>query len=477
MANRPSRISFGAKSEHKKRSRSCWRVLLAIYESALLMALCNILIQKSNQKDENQVLNKTTNDNGTIYVVGAGMAGLSAAVSCAMKGHNVRLFETTNHAGGRCRSYKDKLLDRFINNGNHLILSGNSGVKEFLKNINAANNFEIMQPVLFYFHDITNNEKWSLRPNDGRIPWWIFDSSRRIPGSTLGDYLALLKLKFAKDEKIAALVNPSRPIFEKFWQPLSKAVLNTDAYEGSTELIWSMLSKTILRGSDYSSPMIARTGLSEAIVKPAISFLSTKNSTIKYTMKLKSLTMNCNNLESIIFNKKTFRLKKKDRVILALPPNEISNLIPDIKTPTKTNAIVNVHFRLDDRPALPNNAPFIGIIGGFAHWLFKHDDIYSVTISAANSIAEKSNDEISKIIWSEVASVIGYKNSEIPLFRVIREMRATFVQTPDENNRRPDSHTNWENLFLAGDWTNTGLPATIESAVVSGQKVAEMLCK
>jgi uncharacterized protein with NAD-binding domain and iron-sulfur cluster len=56
-------------------------------------------------------------------------------------------------------------------------------------------------------------------------------------------------------------------------------------------------------------------------------------------------------------------------------------------------------------------------------------------------------------------------------------MRATFAQTPDENNRRPDSRTKWENLFLAGDWTNTGLPATIESAIVSGQKVAEILYK
>ena len=98
-------------------------------------------------------------------------------------------------------------------------------------------------------------------------------------------------------------------------------------------------------------------------------------------------------------------------------------------------------------------------------------------MSAANKLAEKSNEEIAKIIWKEVATIIGYDPEQLPLFRVIREMRATFAQTPEENKRRPDSHTNWENLFLAGDWTNTGLPATIESAVISGQKIAEILDK
>ena len=167
-----------------------------------------------------------------------------------------------------------------------------------------------------------------------------------------------------------------------------------------------------------------------------------------------------------------------DPKLFAEKSKEYSNLGGIIKTAKKsTNAIVNVHFRLNGQPDLPNNAPFIGIIGGDAHWLFKHDDIYSVTVSAANKLAEKSNEEIAKIIWKEVATIIGYDPEQLPLFRVIREMRATFAQTPEENKRRPDSHTKWENLFLAGDWTNTGLPATIESAVISGQKIAEILDK
>jgi squalene-associated FAD-dependent desaturase len=420
---------------------------------------------------------KRINNPGTIYIIGAGLAGLSAAVSCMLKGYKVQVFEATNHAGGRCRSYKDKILDRTINNGNHLILSGNLGIKKFLANLDAPDNFKAMDPVLFNFYDIIKNERWVLQPSNGRIPWWILNPRKRIPGTSLGDYLALLKLKYAKDKTIAALVNPSRPIFERLWQPLSQAVLNTDAHEGSAALIWTMLSKTLLKGSQASCPMLTRVGLSASLIDPAISFLTTNKSAIQFSMKLQSMSKNTNKLETIYFNKKSITLKENDRVVLALPPNIITSLMPDIITPTNANAIVNVHFRLDERPALPNNAPFIGIIGGNAHWLFKHDDVYSVTVSAANKFSNKSNEEIAKIIWKEVAKVVDNNRKKPPLFRVIREMRATFSQTPEENKRRPDSRTKWENLFLAGDWTNTGLPATIESAIISGQKVAEILDK
>ena len=422
------------------------------------------------------MINKINNP-GTIYIIGAGLAGLSAAVSCILKGYKVEVFEATNHAGGRCRSYKDKILDRTINNGNHLILSGNLGVKKFLSNLDIADNFQTMDPVLFNFHDIIKNERWSLQPSNGRIPWWILNPSRRIPGTSLGDYLSLLKFKYAKDKTIAALVNPSRPIFERLWQPLSQAVLNTDAYEGSAALIWTMLSKTLLKGSDASRPMLTRAGLSASLIDPAISFLTANKSDIQFSMKLQSVSKNTNKLKTINFNKRAITLKTNDAVIFALPPNIISSLIPDIITPKDTNAIVNVHFRLDERPTLPNDAPFIGIIGGAAQWLFKHDDVYSVTVSAADKFSNKSNEEIAKIIWKEVAKVIDNNREKLPLFRIIREKRATFAQTPEEIKRRPDSRTNWKNLYLAGDWTNTGLPATIESAIVSGQKVAEILDK
>ena len=124
---------------------------------------------------------------------------------------------------------------------------------------------------------------------------------------------------------------------------------------------------------------------------------------------------------------------------------------------------------------MPTSTNFIGLIGGIADWVFQKDDIYSVTVSSANSISDLSNNDIAKIIWSEIAQILDKDAEIVPINRVIREYNATIKQSPEENKKRPDSQTTFKNLVLAGDWTKTGIPATIESAVISGQKVFELL--
>ena len=426
--------------------------------------------------DESRRLTMNSNvQKGTVYIAGAGMAGLSAAVSCLERGFNVELFEATNHAGGRCRSYEDSVLERVIDNGNHLILSGNTGIRNYLEKINAVDGFEVVDPVSFEFVDLESDESWSLAPSAGRIPWWVLLPSKRIPGTTLGDYLALSKLKSATNESLAELIDPTRPIFERLWQPLCHAVLNTDAKEGAATSIWMMLSETLLKGREASRPMLAMGGLSAALVDPAVAYLAAKNAAPQFSTRLHEIDKSGDKVKSILLSDQKIILKPEDKIILALPPNEISGLLPDIIVPTETRAIVNVHFRVDNPPVLPNKAPFVGMIGSISQWLFKRGDVFSVTISAADELAEKNSDQIAALIWPEVAKVIGRDARKIPLHRVIKEQRATMAQTPAQNELRPDSPTKWRNLFLAGDWTNTGLPATIESAVVSGQKVAEML--
>jgi hydroxysqualene dehydroxylase len=420
-------------------------------------------------------LTKSTSDIGTVYIAGAGLAGLSAAVSCVLKGHKVELFEATNHAGGRCRSYEDTVLERTIDNGNHLILNGNLGIRNYLTSIGSLDGFEAVDPVAFEFIDLESDESWSLRPSASRIPWWVLLPSRRIPGTSLSDYLSLSKLKSATDETLSDLIDPSRPIFDRLWQPLSQAVLNTDAQEGSAASIWAMLSETLLKGREASRPMLTKQGLSAALVDPAVSFLATRNAAPQFSKRVREIKTDGTRVLSLIVNDREVTLNSEDKIILALPPNEIATLLPDITIPTETRAIVNVHFRLEEQPILPNNAPFIGMIGSTSHWLFRRGDIYSVTISAADDLATKTNEQIAEIVWQEVAKVVGKAGSEMPLVRVLREQRATIAQTPEQNKRRPDSRTKWQNLVLAGDWTNTGLPATIESAVVSGQKAAETL--
>ena len=160
--------------------------------------------------------------------------------------------------------------------------------------------------------------------------------------------------------------------------------------------------------------------------------------------------------------------------------NIISKILPTIITPKKTNCILNIHFKLDKTYAkinLPNGSFFLGVIGGVIDWIFKKENILSITISAANNFDSFSNKKISELIWEEIQKIFNLKGNKIPKYKIIKEKMATFVQSPKEIFRKPKMLTNYINVFLAGDWVDTGLPATIEGAIASGYNVADYINK
>ena len=110
-------------------------------------------------------------------------------------------------------------------------------------------------------------------------------------------------------------------------------------------------------------------------------------------------------------------------------------------------------------------------------WVFRKNHLLSVTISNANDLVEQDANILARQAWQEVSTIIPGRVIPLPPYRVVKERRATISQTPAQDILRPNSCTNWENLHLAGDWINTGLPATIESAVQSGQNAAETVEK
>ena len=175
-----------------------------------------------------------------------------------------------------------------------------------------------------------------------------------------------------------------------------------------------------------------------------------------------------------MFATDTVAVSDEDQVILALPPAGVVALLPDITVPDASRAIINAHFVLPE-PRELNGC--LGLVGGHSHWLFVRGDVASVTISAADRLLGESPDELCAIIWSEVAKVLDI-NADAPVAsRLVIEKRATFAQTPAQLEKRPPARTDWNNLFLAGDWTNTGLPATIEGALRSGKVASELIHK
>jgi len=405
------------------------------------------------------------------HIIGAGLAGLSAAVQLCKAGRDVSLHEGAGHAGGRCRSFFDETLERRIDNGNHLLLSGNKAALGYLKDIGAEDSLVGPGKAAFPFLDLASNERWTVAMGKGIIPWWIFSKSRRVPGSRPLDYLAALKLAWAGDEAtVAGCLDTSSALYRKFLEPLAVAVLNTGAEEGAACLLWPVIRETFGRGEAASRPLIAKDGLSESFVDPALNFLLERGVEVSFNQRLREFRVTDDNVTGLAFATADVTLGDEDQVILATPPAVAANLVAGLQTPTDSRAIVNGHFRLDGETG---DISFLGLVGGVSQWLFVRGDMASVTVSAADDLADDDADDIAARLWAEVAAALDLGAGPLGKHRIVKEKRATFAQTPEQVKLRRHLSVPWKNLCLAGDWTNTGLPATIEGSIRSGVTASE----
>jgi squalene-associated FAD-dependent desaturase len=408
----------------------------------------------------------------SVHIIGAGLAGLATAVRLVEQGARVTLYEATNQAGGRCRSYLDPVLGITIDNGNHLLLSGNKAALGYLETIGARDRLIGPSTASFPFVDLATHERWTLRANNGRLPWWIFDRNRRVPGTRARDYLSILRLlRAAPGSTIGDVLDCKGPLYDRLIGPLLLAALNTEPPESSAGLAAAVMRETLIAGGRSYRPLFARDGLSAAFVEPALRFIEANAGTIVFGQRLRAFAIEADRVAGLDFGDVSVPLRPGDTIILAVPPVVAEALVPGLSTPTEFRAIVNAHFRLEPPTGL---TPITGIINGTAEWLFAFHDRLSVTISSADRLLDTPREELAALIWREVAEIAGIAGP-LPPWQIVRERRATFAALPREDAKRPGPQTRWNNLLLAGDWTATGLPATIEGAIRSGNRVAGLI--
>jgi len=408
----------------------------------------------------------------TDYVVGGGVAGLSTAAALAEAGRKVVLIEGAPQAGGRCRSYYDDTLGLTIDNGNHLVLSGNNSVQRYLKTIGAQNGLAGPDRAVFDFADVKSGKRWTLKPNDGMLAWWIFVEDRRVPGTQPVDYLDLVRLWGADDDRAISEVLECRGhLWDRLLHPFLLAVLNTDPRTGSAKLAGAVIKESLAKGGLAYRPRVAHPTLAAAFVDPALAYLKSKGADIRIGQRVRGLSFDDWRLTSFDLAGTPVTLAKDDTVVLAVPPWAATELMPDLTAPTEFRSIVNAHFKI----AAPPGAPMItGVIGGTAEWIFAFADRISVTVSGADAIVDDDRESLARRFWADVTKVL-HLTGDMPPWQVVKERRATFAATPAQAMRRPGARTRWPNLLLAGDWTATGLPATIEGAARSGQTAAALV--
>jgi hydroxysqualene dehydroxylase len=411
----------------------------------------------------------------TVHIIGAGLAGLSAALDLSARGERVIVHEATAFAGGRCRSYRDAMLGMTIDNGNHLLLSGNHAALAYLRGVGAEQRLIGPQSAEFAFVDLPSRERWTLRFNNGRLPLWIFDRSRRVPGTRALDYFALAKLlRPGAGKSVGEVIGCCDGLlYRRLVEPLLLAALNIDPPHGSARLASAVIRETLGAGGQACRPLVARDGLGATMIEPALAALESRGAVVRLEHQLRALRFGAERIEALDFGNEAIVLGAADAVILAVPPYAAAALVDGLSVPTEFRAIVNAHFAIDAPAAQP---PILGVLNGVVQWVFAFPGRVSITISAGDGYLDTPRDALAKTIWTEVAAVTGLPGA-LPPWQIVRERRATFAATPAQDAKRPAAATRWRNLALAGDWTDTGLPATIEGAIRSGNRAAALIAR
>ena len=428
----------------------------------------------------------------TVHVIGGGLAGLSAALALAEGGRRVVVYEAGPACGGRARSYHDRHLGCRLDNGNHLLLSANRTVFDYLDRIGARDSLVGPGEPIFPFHDLAAGLGWTLRLSAGRVPWWVLARGRRVPGMRLGELAGLVRLMRAGPDAVVADCLRPGALADRLMVPLAVSVLNTRPGQGSAALMGRVMRESMAKGGSACIPWFPREGLSETLVDPALARLDALGTVLRTGARVVGLGMAKKRVDRLRLSGGEVALGAGDAVVLALPAQSVRDVaaeaLPGLVVPDAFESILNLHYRAEVDGHLSGalaQARFAGVVGGLTEWVFVKPGILSVTVSAANHLAGEAPDALAATIWQELRAVVGpFLRPDAPAgslpevpppHRVVREKRATFAATPAQERLRPECRTAVANLVLAGDWTATGLPATIEGAMRSGVAAARAL--
>lgn len=399
-----------------------------------------------------------------LHVVGAGVAGLAAALAATRAGVEVVLYEAAPQAGGRCRTVAPP--GGFAHdNGTHALLGANPRALALLEAVGARDRWIEPEPAGLPVYDAATGRiaRVGLHP----LSWLRRDL--RPEGLGLADLPRLARLALSVGDRPIGSLFAGRALLESFVEPLTVAVLNTPVEIASARRLGRALRRVARPGG--ARLYVAREGLGPDLVAPALATLARSGARIATGMRLRAVEGAGGRPTGLVFADRTVPVAAGEAVVLALPPSEIGRLFPSIAVPDAYEPIVNAHFRV----AGPERPRFVGLRHALSHWVLVRRDHVSVTVSAAGAAVSSDPDSLAERIWSEVAPALraaGVAICERGEARIVKEKRATVRQAAGFETPRPLPP--FADLRFAGDWLSP-LPATIEAAVITGEEAAGAL--
>jgi squalene-associated FAD-dependent desaturase len=420
-------------------------------------------------------------------IIGGGFAGLSAAAFLSNKNINVELIEASPKLGGRAFSIKDNTTGDYIDNGQHILMGCYKDTLEFINLINANKHFMFQKNLEVNFVR-ENFEIYKLKASSLPYPFNLLAGFLKFKAISIHERFQIirffLRIYFYSDSFLEKLnVNQWLHIEEQdetvrksFWEIISVGALNCSTINASAKIFSDILKKIFFKGKKAATIILPKEDLSSSFCNNAKIFIENKGGKINFLEAADELVFRAGKIEEVITNKR--RISDFDFVISAIPFYALkkalkeNNFFEDLYY--DYSSILNIHLWMKENDLKER---FYGLIGSDVHWVFNNGKHITVTISDADRFNSLQYEEIIKLVGDEIFKYLKLSKDKITHYRIIREKRATFIPSNKIINKRPDSNTRYQNFLLAGDWTNTGLPATIEGAVKSGKIASEQILK
>jgi len=433
-----------------------------------------------------------------VVIIGGGFAGLAAGVRLSERGHEVVLLERRNHLGGRAYSFTDARTGDVVDNGQHLFMGCYHHTIAFLETIGRRNRLKFQDRPRVDFLDAEGFTSFDCPPLPA--PLHVLAGLLRMKGLGLGDKLRAFNIGRAiksngrlspgaltVDQWLDQL-GQSETIKQRFWYPMVVATLNQKPDIASARMLKVVLQKAFGGNAKSGSIGISRVGLSDLYTDGAYDFITSRGGNVKTGAQVKGLIIERGVVVAV--EMKDGERIEADYFISAVPPEALFGILPEELKNKEfaslltlgSSPIVSINLWFD-RPIIDHE--FVGLLGTRSQWIFNKDLILSpgkksnqvaVIISAARDFVDWTKNDLVQMAIADLHELLPVsRDAELVHSVIVKEREATLSHSVESDSLRPGPRTSLPNLILAGDWTDTGLPATIESAVVSGDVAAEII--
>jgi len=436
-----------------------------------------------------------------VLIVGGGFAGLAAGVALARAGRRVRLLEQKPHLGGRARSFTDPATGAMVDNGQHLLMGCYHSTLEFLKEIGTLDRIALQPTLRVHFLE-PGGKLTTLRCPNLSSPWHLLMGVLRSNSFTWSEKIQIARLarKLQGEERsgnsAAGLtveewltrLGQSERVRRIFWDLISIAALNENPRRAAAAIFERVLRLALFTSRADSCLAVPRTGLSECYTDAARAYIENRGGRVEPGRSIKAFCIAGGVSDGVLLS--DGQKLEAANVISAVPWHEFVRLVPgDLlrADPYFTNILalrpapiisINLWF---DRPI--TELDFAGLRGTTVQWMFNRSQIpgagenaVSLVLSGAHAHISRPKEELLSTAIHDLAGLLPESRAaKVVHSLVIKERFATFSPCVGVDALRPAAKSPIRGLYIAGDWTATGLPATIEGAVQSGQEAAKQV--